>query len=50
VPHDLLEQVFEGLPAGRRWRLLTIDLRCENCFPSAVAVALCGDEGSEGRG
>ena len=50
VPHDLLEQVFEGLPAGRRWRLLTLDLRCENCFPSAVAVALCGDEGSEGRG
>ena len=50
VPHDLLEQVFEGLPGGggREWRLLTIDLRCENCFPSAVTVALCGDEGSEG--
>ena len=40
VPHDLMEQVFEGLPEGREWRLLTLDLRCENCFPSAVAVAL----------
>ncbi len=40
VPHYLLEQVFEGLPGGRQWRLLTLDLRCENCFPSAVAVAL----------
>ena len=40
VPNDLLEQVFEGLPGGREWRLLTLDLRCENCFPSAVAVAL----------
>ena len=39
VPHYLLEQVFEGLPGDREWRLLTIDLRCENCFPSAVAVA-----------
>ncbi|MCZ6761319.1 MAG: hypothetical protein O7D29_13275 [Gemmatimonadetes bacterium] len=50
VPHDLLEQVFEGLPGDREWRLLTLDLRCENCFPSAVTVALFGDEGSEGRG
>ncbi len=46
VPHDLLEQVFEGLPGGggggrgREWRLLTLDLRCDNCFPSAVAVVL----------
>ncbi len=42
VPHYLLEQVFEGLPGGggREWRLLTLDLRCENCFPSAVTVAL----------
>lgn len=40
VPHDLLEQVFEGLPGDREWRLLTLDLRCENCFPSAVTVAL----------
>ena len=40
VPHDLLEQVFEGLPEGREWRLLTLDLRCGNCFPAAVAVVL----------
>ena len=40
VPHDLLEEMFEGLPEGRDWRLLTLELRCEDCFPSAVAVAL----------
>ncbi len=40
VPHYLLENAFEGLPGGREWRLLSLDLRCKNCFPSAVAVAL----------
>ena len=40
VPHYLLKDAFEGLPGDRVWRLLTLDLRCENCFPSAVTVAL----------
>ena len=40
VPHDLLEEAFEGLPKSREWRLLSLDLRCEDCFPSAVVIAL----------
>ncbi len=40
MPFYLLEEAFEGLPAGREWRLLSLDLGCENCFPSAVTVAL----------
>ncbi len=40
VPHYLLKDAFEGLPGGREWRLLSLELRCKNCFPSAVAVAL----------
>ena len=40
VPNTLLEDAFEGLPAGREWRLLTVDLLCETCSPSAVHVIL----------
>ncbi len=40
VPNTLFEDVFEGLPAGREWRLLTVDLLCETCGPSAVHVIL----------
>ncbi len=40
MPFYLLEEAFKGLPAGSEWRVLSLDLWCENCFPSAVAVAL----------
>ena len=40
VPNTLLEDAFEGLPAGREWRLLSVDLLCETCSPSAVHVIL----------
>ncbi len=40
VPNTLFEDAFDGLPVGREWRLLTVDLLCETCSPSAVHVIL----------
>ena len=40
VPHYLLEDSFEGLPTGREWRILSVELQCADCFPSGILVEL----------
>ncbi|MFQ6046477.1 MAG: hypothetical protein ACE5PT_09005 [Gemmatimonadales bacterium] len=43
VPHYLLEDTFQGLPRGREWRLLSVELLCPDCFPEPIWISLLPD-------